>query len=241
MHRRGWSIVLAICALPPYTTSLVTIDPAIRRGSEATLALASVRLVSDPQPGDRSPAPGALGLVQAFMNSRWDLGCPDLNRDQFETAEGLARWLSARGLLEAGTSLTAAQRQRALDVRDGLQALAFVNNGSAVDSEPVVRLNRALRGAALFVQLDPSTPPDFRAERRNFDAALALIGTVAALAQLDGRWSRLKACRGRLCGWAFYDQSRNQAGNWCAMATCGSRTKARQYRSRKGRSPASSA
>jgi predicted RNA-binding Zn ribbon-like protein len=127
--------------------------------------------------------------------------------------------------------------QRALDVRDGLQALAFVNNGGSVDPEPVERMNRALRAVGLFVQLGPSAGPDFRAERRDFDAALALIGTVAALAQLDGRWPRLKACRGRHCGWAFYDHSRNQAGNWCAMATCGSRTKARQYRQRRSRAP----
>lgn len=219
----------------------MTADPVTRSGSEASLALATVHPVSDPQPGDRSPAPDALGLVQAFMNSRWDLGGPDLNRDQFETAKAVARWLSARGLLEDGTPVTAAQRQRALEVRDGLQALAFVNNGAAVDLERVACMNRAFRGAGLFVQLDPSALPDFRADRRNFDAALGVIGTAAALAQLDGRWPRLKACRGRHCGWAFYDHSRNQAGNWCAMATCGSRTKARQYRSRKSRAGGRSA
>src|SRR3954471_6688229 len=114
----------------------------MRGDSEAAgLALASIPPVAEAQPGDRAPAPGDLALVQAFTNSRWSLGRADVDRDQFETLEDLGRWLSARGLLEPGTSVTAAQRQRALDVRDGLQALAFANNGALVDSEPIERMN----------------------------------------------------------------------------------------------------
>ena len=87
-------------------------------------------------------------------------------------------------------------------------------------------------GSLAFVQLNATTPPDFRARRRDLDAALALIATIVAVAQINGRWSRLKACSGEHCGWAFYDHSRNQAGSWCAMSVCGSRAKARDYRRR---------
>jgi predicted RNA-binding Zn ribbon-like protein len=186
---------------------------------------------SELQPGDRRPASGDLMLVQAFVNSRWDLE-REL-QDQFGDREGLAKWLAERDLVPAGTQVSDADLRRALDARDGLQALLFANNGAELDAGVVGRLNRALRGRGIFVQLHADAPPDFVPTRRDFDGALALIGRIAALAQLDGTWIRLKACRGDDCGWAFYDHSRNQAGSWCSMSVCGSRTKARNYRRRK--------
>ncbi|MGZ6979737.1 MAG: CGNR zinc finger domain-containing protein, partial [Acidimicrobiia bacterium] len=41
-----------------------------------------------------------------------------------------------------------------------------------------------------------------------------------------------KACRHDECQWAFYDRSRNRSGQWCVMAVCGNRNKARSYRER---------
>ncbi len=193
-----------------------------------------IRNRSEVQPGDRPPAPGDLWLVQAFVNSRWDLE-HDL-QDQFGDSEGLATWLVERDLVPAGTPVNEADLRRALEVRDGLHALLFANNGAELDLQAVERLDGALRGSGLFVQLHADSPPDFVPARRDFDGALALIGTTAALAQLDGSWIRLKACRGDDCGWAFYDHSRNQAGSWCSMSVCGSRAKARDYRRRKSRS-----
>jgi predicted RNA-binding Zn ribbon-like protein len=202
--------------------------------STLELTLGSVAPRAERQPGDRKPAPGDLGLVQAFVNSFWDLdgGSPE----QLWSPESLSRWLIRRDLLEAGTRLGRADLRRAIDVREGLRALLFVNNGSAPDRDAIERLNRALRGPGLFVQLDASSRPDFKAQRRDLDGALALLATIVAVAMLEGRWSRLKACPGEDCGWAFYDHSRNQASTWCAMSICGSRTKAREYRRRKRRS-----
>jgi predicted RNA-binding Zn ribbon-like protein len=48
----------------------------------------------------------------------------------------------------------------------------------------------------------------------------------------DGTWPRLKACRRDVCGWLFYDRSRNHSAVWCRMAVCGNRTKTKAYRSR---------
>jgi predicted RNA-binding Zn ribbon-like protein len=168
------------------------------------------------------------------VNTFWDLerGC----REQWPTPVAVADWLTERDLLEPGTRLGAADLQRALDVRDGLRALLFANNGAHVDHGAVERLNRALRGPGLFVQLNPSAQPRFAGQRRDLDTAIARIATPVAVAQLDGSWQRLKACRGEHCGWTFYDYSRNQGSNWCAMSICGSRAKARAYRRRKGRS-----
>jgi predicted RNA-binding Zn ribbon-like protein len=85
----------------------------------------------------------------------------------------------------------------------------------------------------MFVQLDDREPPEFLAPHHDLDGALAAIAAQVALAQLEDRLARLKACPGPDCGWAFYDYSRNLAGTWCAMSVCGSRVKARHYRERR--------
>jgi predicted RNA-binding Zn ribbon-like protein len=183
------------------------------------------------QPGGRSPAPGELALVQEFLNSRWDLD-RDL-REQLESPAALTTWLLDRGLLEPRRRVNRAGLQRALDLREGLQALCFANNESPVDAQAVERMNVALRGPGVFVQFGVDERPSFTQLRRDLDGALALIATIVAVAQTDGRWARLKACPGSHCGWAFYDHSRNQAGSWCSMSVCGSRAKAREYRKRR--------
>ena len=221
-------------ALPAYSVWLVTTSPDSPRSTDpVALTLRSARPPADRQPGDRAAAPGDLRLVQAFVNTFWDLDRK--GAEQFGSAADLAEWLATRELIEPGTRLSPTDLWRALDVREGLRALLFVNNGAVANPDAIERLNRALRGPGLFAQLDPAKPPDFKAMHRDFDAVLALMGTIVAVAQLDGGWSRLKACRGDHCGWAFYDRSRNQASNWCAMSVCGSRAKARDYRKRQRR------
>jgi predicted RNA-binding Zn ribbon-like protein len=115
--------------------------------------------------------------------------------------------------------------------------MLFVNNGALEDPDVLARLNRALRAPRIYIQFGVGDSPRFKRQPRDLDGALALIATIVALSQLDGSWSRMKACRGRDCGWAFYDHSRNQASSWCAMSVCGSRAKVRAYRKRR-RGPA---
>ena len=182
------------------------------------------------QPGDRAPAPGELRLIQAFVNSRWDLD--QQLEEQLRTPSELVAWLARHGLLESDTKLTKAELKRALDVREGLRAMLFVNNGAAQDEEAIERLNRALGRTALAVRFGPDAVPELTSRGRDLDAALGSLASIVAVAQIDGTWPRLKACRGVHCGWAFYDHSRNQSGSWCSMAVCGSRSKAREYRRR---------
>ena len=201
-------------------------------GAGPSLALSSVQAPTERQPGNRLPAPGDLRLVQSLVNSFYDL---DRRAERLATPDALAGWLRERGLLEPDIELHEPDLERALEVREGLRALMFINNGEPGDPVAIDRLNQALRGPGLFVQLSPTGRPDFGAQRRDLDSALALIATIVAVAQWDGRWSRLKACPGNHCGWAFYDHSRNQASNWCSMSICGQRAKAREYRRRRNR------
>jgi predicted RNA-binding Zn ribbon-like protein len=179
------------------------------------------------------PAPGDLRLVQAFANTFWDLerGRPE----QLRSPRALAAWLRRRGLLGPGVRLDEADLRRALDVREGIRALLFANSGVDPDREAITRLNERLRGASVITRLDANARPEFVAPNGGLAGALALIASTVAVAQLEGRFGRLKACPGPECGWAFYDHSRNLAGTWCSMSICGARVKARHYRQRRRR------
>jgi predicted RNA-binding Zn ribbon-like protein len=183
----------------------------------------------EPQPGGREPAPGELALVQAFVNTFWDAGS---GAERLTSPGALRDWLTRYGLLDAGERLNDSDLERALRVREGLRALLFANNDEAFDPHAVDALNAALRAPGLYAQLHPEAPPAFSAVRRNLDGALASLAMIVAVAQVEGRWRRLKACPGPHCGWAFYDHSRNQNSSWCSMSVCGSRVKAREYRRR---------
>lgn len=171
--------------------------------------------------------------MQAFANTFWDLrrGRPE----QLRSPAALAAWLRRRGLLGAGVRLDEADLRRALDVRAGIRTLLFANSGADPDREAIARLNARLCGACVTTRLDPVARPQFVASNDRLDGALALIASRVAVAQLEGRFARLKACPGPDCGWAFYDHSRNLAGTWCSMSICGARVKARHYRQRRRR------
>jgi predicted RNA-binding Zn ribbon-like protein len=173
--------------------------------------------------------------VQTFLNSRWDL--TGINQEELASPSAVSAWFVEHGLFDRRYALTESDRRRVLEVREGLRTMLFVNNGASEDPEVVARLNRALRAPRIYIQFALADTPEFKPQPRDLDGALALIATIVALSQLDGSWSRMKACRGPDCGWAFYDHSRNQASNWCAMSVCGSRAKVRAYRERR-RGPA---
>jgi predicted RNA-binding Zn ribbon-like protein len=198
-----------------------------------TPVTAAIDYSAGPQAGDREPAPGDLGLVQAFVNSHYDLE-RDHGGELLHSPRALARWLGSRGLIDHGRSLTRAELRRALDVREGLRAMLAANNGLPWDEEAVTRLNRAARRPGAVIQFDRDGPL-LEPFERDFDGALALLLGIVARAQMDGSWARFKACPGDDCGWAFYDYSRNQASAWCSMSICGSRSKARAYRLRRNR------
>ncbi|HEX6461147.1 MAG TPA: CGNR zinc finger domain-containing protein [Thermoleophilaceae bacterium] len=189
-----------------------------------------------PQSGGREPAPGELGLVQAFVNSHYDLA-HEHGAELLHSPSALASWLEARGLLDraCAAKISRADLRRALDIREGLRAMLAANNGAAWDQQAVEKLNRAAAARpAVLIQFHRDGP-SLELYERDIDGAFALLLGIVARAQLDGTWARFKACPGDDCGWAFYDYSRNQASAWCSMSVCGSRSKARAYRQRNRR------
>jgi predicted RNA-binding Zn ribbon-like protein len=185
------------------------------------------------QPSGRTPAPGRLGLVQAFVNSFWDLDAG--GADAWADAAEYGRWLAARGF---GADAAAPDRERAVAVREALRRMARAHH-DAPDAAPAAAelaiLDDVARRAPVHVRFGGPDGPAPRHEPAGTgpDAALALVLAVVAEAMADGTWSRMKACPGPHCGWLFYDGSRNRSRQWCSMQLCGNRVKGREFRARR--------
>jgi predicted RNA-binding Zn ribbon-like protein len=70
------------------------------------------------------------------------------------------------------------------------------------------------------------------------DWPLLPIAWSAAELLTSADLTRVRQCAAEGCGWLFLDHSRNRSRQWCAMATCGNRAKARRHYRRHGRGPA---
>jgi len=189
-----------------------------------------------PQPGGRHAAPGVLGLLQAFLNTHFDL-VTEHGADLLATRARARRWLSAVGLLAPGEKITQADLDRLHQVREGLRQLIAVGQGFGVKpSAPAARaINEVLTGATIELRFTALGPELIPVGASAVDRVLGSLTAIGARAMIDGSWRRLKVCPGRHCGWVFYDHSRNGSGRWCSMNVCGGREKARaHYRRRRG-------
>jgi predicted RNA-binding Zn ribbon-like protein len=185
-----------------------------------------------PDTGERAPAPGSLGLVQEFVNTR----DAESGADELATAGGLAAWLSRQALPGADGPVGADDVTAATELREALRAVLRTNSGALPDPAAAALVNRAAERAPLRLRLD--THGGARLEeaadkgQAGVEAALGRILAAAYTGMADGSWTRLKVCASDDCEWAFYDRSRNHSGHWCDMAVCGSRHKVRAYRAR---------
>jgi len=175
-----------------------------------------------------TPAPGRLELVRRFLNTA-DF---ENETDELETPDGARRWLVAQRLLARNARVGEGERIKLFELRDGLRALAWANNGAPVGREALAGLNRLASTASIGALFDESGDVRLVVDRGDVDRAVSALLAIVWEAIRDGSWSRLKACRGERCGWAFYDASRNRVGTWCSMAVCGNRAKTRAYRIR---------
>jgi predicted RNA-binding Zn ribbon-like protein len=184
-----------------------------------------------PQPGGRAPAPGTLALVQAFVNTHYDLTA-ERGGEILVDPMALRTWLAARGLIGGRARLDARDLARVVTVREGLRALAFANNDQTLNNDAIEAMRGASAGAGTEIRIERDGPR-FVPAATGTDAAIGALLAITARAMIDGSWLRFKACPGRGCGWAFYDHSRNQSARWCSMKVCGDREKARAYYQRK--------
>jgi predicted RNA-binding Zn ribbon-like protein len=175
-------------------------------------------------------APGDLGLVEAFVNTR-DV---ETGTDLFDDVAVLGRWLNRHGLIGRQERVVAADdRGRAVAVREAFRDLLAANH----DGEPIPdATRRTLDGAAdragITLRFGGPGGSETAVTATGVDGAMGRLLAIAHAAMLDGSWERLKVCRSDTCQWAFYDHSRNRSRNWCSMQVCGNRTKVRRFRER---------
>ena len=133
--------------------------------------------------------------------------------DAIDTDRGWLDWLEEHRLPTPEVQ-PRRHRTRARALRDELRAVAAGEESEGVREYP---LTLSLAGGE----------PRLGGE----DAVDRIVGTVARLAVL-GDLGRVKICPADDCRWAFYDTSRNGSRQWCSMAVCGNRAKARAHRAR---------
>ncbi len=186
------------------------------------------RLRPSIQPGGRAPAPGELAIVQAFVNSHYDL---DVNHgaELLASPDALGRWLRGHGLLRRGLGPDESDLVRMIELREALRELAGANGNTSSPGSALAALSRLAAGAPVELRFDAGGPRFALAADDGVWGSIGLLLAVTARAMIDGSWARLKVCPGEECGWAFYDHSRNRTGRWCSMAVCGGRAKARSH------------
>jgi predicted RNA-binding Zn ribbon-like protein len=188
-----------------------------------------------PQPGGRAPAPGPLGLVQAYATTFFDLDAH--GAEVWPDPAAYAAWLAARGI-GGGGPVTAADLRDARALREVLRALAYANHAGRPPGPALAALDRhAALAAGARTRFGPQGPR-LEPSAAGHAGAAGLVCAVVGQALGDGSWSRLKACPGPGCGWLFWDGSRNRSAQWCAMAVCGNRVKGRAFRQRLRHPPA---
>lgn len=173
----------------------------------------------------RDPAPGALALVQDFVNSAELPG----GWDELADIDKAVTWLRAHNLEFTPDE---AQRRRIVETREHLRTLLGVNSGQPLPEGAAARLGKLLDGAAAHPVVG-TEGVRLAATSRGVDGFLASILAALVESTVDGSFRRLKVCRSDSCQWAFYDNSKNGCGAWCDMRSCGSRAKARAYRERR--------
>lgn len=184
--------------------------------------------------GKRPMAPGALRLVQLFINTN----DREEGTDVFEDADAIPSWMREQGL-DAPNAITERERQRVVAFREALRSLAGANNGRPATQAAIDILNDAAARLRVRIRFDASGSAAMDAQGTGIEAMLSRLLAIVAGAQCSGDWQRLKACNRDKCQWVFYDRSRNRSGAWCEMGICGAREKAMAYyRRRRGRAKA---
>jgi predicted RNA-binding Zn ribbon-like protein len=171
-------------------------------------------------------APGDLGFVHAFLNTR-----DNASRERFDTPERLALWLAQRSIVPAGSAVKKRDFDDVRDLREALREI--VSEPGRMRRPHLARLNELALNGTMFVRFGKNEAPELASTAQAGIAAL-IARVLAAVFQssLGDEWSRMKMCRNPECGMIFYDRSKNKSAVWCSTSGCGNRLNARAYRSR---------
>ena len=159
-------------------------------------------------------------------------------RDLLETYADLALWSRQSGILsprEERSLLGRARRapdealkvlERARFLREALFAVFSRDDPEALDdlrnALPTVYRHPALRSGQGYELVWEDEP---KALDRMLGPVLRSAVELLTSRELD----RVRVCGADNCDWLFLDQSRSRSRQWCNMAVCGNRAKARRF------------
>lgn len=195
---------------------------------------------------DRVDAPDELRHVEAFLNTLDVRTCTvggqlHVPADHLSTPGELRDWLILRRLVTLGRRVTRSDLTRALELRAALRQVLAAGaeqlsasrrrqemlDQVASDRAELQAANDVLSAWPLALRVQPDGSLELQGSSGSaLDALVASVGRSLS----DGTWHRLRMCAADDCHWIFYDSSRNGAGRWCSMDTCGNRMKTRRYR-----------
>jgi predicted RNA-binding Zn ribbon-like protein len=180
-------------------------------------------------------APGPR-IVESFLNTVDERsfsrhGVRHTGGDALTTPAQLAAWLAGHGLATPGTRAEADELAAALRLRAALRDSLALRAGQPPGARDPGRVNDVL--ACFPLRLDMQPDGMLRLSASSPAAGVGVIAAIVADCAASGSWHRLRICAAPDCRWVFYDTSRNGAGRWCSMATCGNRDKTRRYRDRR--------
>jgi predicted RNA-binding Zn ribbon-like protein len=171
----------------------------------------------DPRPLTGEPLP--LDLV----NTEWVQD--GVRRDLLADSDGMRLWLGVAGHDAAPVTdgaLTALREARAA-IR---AVLEHRGEDAARDG-----INAVLARGRLRERLGPAGPERV-AEVADADWRVPWIAAQALLELLRDHPERVRTCANHACILHFYDTSRSGRRQWCSMAGCGNRAKARRHYAR---------
>jgi predicted RNA-binding Zn ribbon-like protein len=162
--------------------------------------------MAGPDPAGRKPAPGSLGLVQAFVNTvSLRNGGPDLLVDRPATVG----WFRGAGILPTDpVVVTTSEHNNLLRLREALRAVLVSRTEGREDEEHSATLTRAFADGRLVLTVDAGAGVHWAtAARAPYPSMVAGIAIAIAESATAGTWPSLRACVAPGCGWAFYDES----------------------------------
>jgi predicted RNA-binding Zn ribbon-like protein len=167
------------------------------------------------------------------LRERWS-GAP---RELLVDPADLEEWLQVAALTTDRPAVPPELLAEARALREAIDRVLAAGPPRRAD---VLRIDRWGRRAVepparLRLDRDGRLRVDRPARAADAERALAAVAADAIALIAEGRTDRIRICAHDRCGLRFFDRS--PAGNrqWCSMARCGGRAKARQYYARKKR------
>jgi hypothetical protein len=184
---------------------------------------------------DLDPAPGALALVQDFVNTI-PAGSPrgadllaELSVAQSWLDSALVEWCRWRGLPTLEVVLSEADLGKLKSLRADL-----VDRVRAGGTDNVVgRPSWDSVSAAVRLLLDESGRVQLLPSGKGWRLVASALLIEMHEARLGDTWRRLKTCSNHRCSAAFFDRSRNNSRVWHDGSVCGNLANLHAHRARK--------